>query len=218
MGEAAGAALSDMQYMKILISGGGSVSSTQNAIYANEEGNRFVAEDAKTDVLADAFLEQTNDHAYMIYDSRAVGEVTEAVQGMITSGEMVVADTLDALAGQLNVDAQNLTRTVAEFNKVVSGQAEDAFGRSKFGDTIEQGPFYATERHVRMHYTMGGLKIDKDTHVLSTEDAIIPGLYAAGETTGGIHGNYRVGANALSEIFVMGRVAGHTAAVEALAK
>ncbi|MDD3409819.1 MAG: FAD-dependent oxidoreductase [Eubacteriales bacterium] len=57
------------------------------------------------------------------------------------------------------------------------------------------------------HHTMGGLKVDTDRHVLSTDGAAIPGLYAAGEVTGGIHGGNRLGGNAIVEIFVSGRTA-----------
>ena len=57
------------------------------------------------------------------------------------------------------------------------------------------------------HHTMGGLKVDTKRHVLNTSGEIIPGLYAAGEVTGGIHGGNRLGGNAIVEIFVSGRTA-----------
>jgi fumarate reductase flavoprotein subunit len=57
------------------------------------------------------------------------------------------------------------------------------------------------------HHTMGGVKVDTGRHVLDTEGNIIPGLYAAGEVTGGIHGGNRLGGNAIVEIFVSGRTA-----------
>ena len=57
------------------------------------------------------------------------------------------------------------------------------------------------------HHTMGGLTVDKARHVLSKTGRIIPGLYAAGEVTGGIHGGNRLGGNAIVEIFVSGRTA-----------
>lgn len=211
MGEEAGAALVDMDQMKILISSTGFTAAMNNAIYANREGKRFVAEDAKTEVLADALLEQTGDQCYMIYDSRTVGDETEKVKGMVESGDMVMGETVDALAANLGMDAAALNESIKAFNAVVKGEAQDEFGRVKFGNTIEEGPFYATERHTRLHYTMGGLKIDKNAHVIDTQGAVIPGFYAAGEVTGGVHGSYRVGANALSEILVMGRAAGESA-------
>ena len=63
------------------------------------------------------------------------------------------------------------------------------------------------------HHTMGGVKVDLDRHVLDTNDSVIPGLYAAGEITGGIHAGNRLGGNAITEIIVSGRTAAQ--AVEA---
>ena len=57
------------------------------------------------------------------------------------------------------------------------------------------------------HHTMGGIVVDTDRHVLDAEGKAIPGLYAAGEVTGGIHGGNRLGGNAIVEIFVSGRTA-----------
>ena len=59
---------------------------------------------------------------------------------------------------------------------------------------------------------MGGVKIDPDTHVISTDGAAIPGLYAAGEVTGGVHGGNRIGGNAVCDFVVFGRIAGANAA------
>jgi len=65
------------------------------------------------------------------------------------------------------------------------------------------------------HHTMGGVKVDINRHVLDTEGNVIPGLYAAGEVTGGIHGGNRLGGNALVEIFVSGRTAAQAATADA---
>ena len=64
------------------------------------------------------------------------------------------------------------------------------------------------------HHTMGGIKVDTDRHVLSTDGTVIPGLYAAGEVTGGIHGGNRLGGNAIVEIFVSGRTAAKTVSAD----
>ena len=64
------------------------------------------------------------------------------------------------------------------------------------------------------HHTMGGVVVDTERHVLDAEGNIIPGLYAAGEVTGGIHGGNRLGGNAIVEIFVSGRTAANTIAEE----
>ena len=57
------------------------------------------------------------------------------------------------------------------------------------------------------HHTMGGVDVDPMRHVLDKNNAVIPGLYAAGEVTGGIHGGNRLGGNAIVEILVSGRTA-----------
>ena len=63
-----------------------------------------------------------------------------------------------------------------------------------------------------IHHTMGGLKINTKAQVLTTENEVIPGLYAAGEVTGDIHGTNRLGSDAIADITVFGRIAGHNAA------
>ena len=102
-------------------------------------------------------------------------------------------------------------KTVKEFNEAVAKQS-DSFGRKVWGNTIEVGPFYATPRCPSIHHTMGGLTINTETQVLKTDGTVIPGLYAAGEVTGGIHGTNRLGGNALADIIVFGRIAGRNAA------
>ena len=59
---------------------------------------------------------------------------------------------------------------------------------------------------------MGGLKIDTDTEVLKEDGSVIPGLFAAGEVTGGVHGANRLGGNAVADFVVFGRIAGQSAA------
>ena len=75
-----------------------------------------------------------------------------------------------------------------------------------------QGDTYEALAGDGIHHTMGGLKIDSQTHVLNTEGQIIPGLFAAGEVTGGVHGGNRLGGNAVADFVVFGRIAGQEAA------
>lgn len=63
-----------------------------------------------------------------------------------------------------------------------------------------------------LHYTMGGLEIDPESRVLSTEGKPIPGLFAAGEVAGGVHGANRLGGSSLLGCVVFGRVSGDSAA------
>ena len=59
---------------------------------------------------------------------------------------------------------------------------------------------------------MGGVVINTETEVLRADGAAIPGLWAAGEVTGGIHAGNRLGGNAIADIFTFGRIAGLNAA------
>ena len=123
-----------------------------------------------------------------------------------------MADTLDEMAEKLNAAGANMTAedlkaTVAAFNECVENDADPEFGRTLFSIKLENGPWVATPRQACLHHTMGGVKVDVNRHVLDTEGNVIPGLYAAGEVTGGIHGGNRLGGNAIVEIFVSGRTA-----------
>ncbi len=81
-----------------------------------------------------------------------------------------------------------------------------------FNYKFETGPWYAYPRAPAAHHTMGGVEIDTQARVLSAGGGIIPGLYAAGEVTGGIHGGNRLGGNGVVDFVVFGRIAGATAA------
>merc|ERR1712084_55494 len=81
------------------------------------------------------------------------------------------------------------------------------------GSAVKTEPFYVAIITPVIHYCMGGLEVDIDSAVLDTKTGkAIPGLYAAGEVAGGIHGNNRLGGNSLLDCVVFGRVAGRAAA------
>lgn len=80
---------------------------------------------------------------------------------------------------------------------------------------LDEGPYYAIKVAPGVHHTMGGLKINTNTEVLDASGNVIPGLYAAGEVTGGVHGANRLGGNAVADIIVFGRIAGQQAAAYA---
>ncbi|MBM6705012.1 FAD-binding protein, partial [Sutterella massiliensis] len=83
-----------------------------------------------------------------------------------------------------------------------------------FDDTVpNEGSFYACRLWPRVHYCMGGLAINTKAEVLSTDLDVIPGLYAAGEVTGGVHGMVRLGTVSIADCLVFGRVAGRNAAM-----
>ena len=90
----------------------------------------------------------------------------------------------------------------------------DEFGRTLYKTPIDTAPFYAAARVPTVHHTMGGVRINVNAQVLDENGNVIPGLYAAGEVTGGIHGSNRLGGNALTDTVVFGRIAGESAHYE----
>merc|ERR1719188_2171572 len=80
------------------------------------------------------------------------------------------------------------------------------------GSQVKTEPFYVAIITPVIHYCMGGLEIDTDSAVINEAGQVIPGLYAAGEVAGGVHGNNRLGGNSLLDCVVFDRVAGRAAA------
>merc|ERR1712127_28998 len=80
------------------------------------------------------------------------------------------------------------------------------------GSAVKTQKFYVAIITPVIHYCMGGLEVDVNSLVLDGKGKAIPGLYAAGEVAGGIHGNNRLGGNSLLDCVVFGRVAGKHAA------
>jgi urocanate reductase len=184
-------------------------------IVVNKEGLRFVNEGERRDVLTAAILDQTDGVVYEINDAQIVGEVNqwgENVEIMIERGRVFKADTLEELAAMLGIDGAALVKTVETFNGYVDQKNDPEYGRTLWDLKIEKAPFYGVKRSPSVHHTMGGLKINANAQVLNTENAIIPGLFACGEVTGGIHGSNRLGGNAITDIMVFGRIAGQNAA------
>ena len=90
---------------------------------------------------------------------------------------------------------------------------DELTGRTVFNETAkieDHGPYFANPRTPAVHHTMGGVEVDVYAHVLDASGNRIPGLYAAGEVTGGFHGGNRLGGNAISEAITTGRLAGNS--------
>jgi len=225
MGVAVGANLVGMDYIQLLPfgePGTGSLSgligsSMEDHIYVNMEGLRFVDEGARRDDMTAATLAQTGSRMYVIIDSRTVPTGAEfnffgeSHDMLVEYGRIHRADTLEELAQMMGVPIEAFVQTIEDFNEAVDAGI-DEFGRTVFRGRIEQAPFYAGARMPTVHHTMGGLQIDVYGRVIDVDGNIIPGLYAAGEVTGGIHGTNRLGGNALTDITVFGRIAGESAA------
>ncbi len=189
----------------------------ETRIFINKEGNRFVNEGGRRDEMTQALFEQTDNYMWIVMDSDKYptgdekNNFNESVNELIAAGRAVKGETLEELAAAMNVPAENLIAAVEDFNAHVASGEPDAFGRTLYETPIDNGPFYAAPRVPTVHHTMGGVRINQYAQVINENGAIIPGLYAAGEVTGGIHGANRLGGNALTDTVVFGRIAGDSA-------
>lgn len=76
---------------------------------------------------------------------------------------------------------------------------------------LSRPPYYAIKIAPGIHHTMGGVHIDTSARVVNVNGETIPGLFAAGEVVGGVHGGNRIGGNAVADIVVFGRIASESA-------
>jgi fumarate reductase flavoprotein subunit len=180
-------------------------------ILINTDGKRFIDELKTRDVVSAAELEQPNAYVYVIYDAQ-VYAANKAAVSYEELGLSVKADTLAALAAELKIDAATLEATFATYNAAIAEGKEDEFGRKQGLLVLDQGPFYACKVSPGIHHCMGGIQINTSNQALKADGTPITGLYAAGETTGGIHGANRLGGNAVCDIMVNGRQAGRSVA------
>lgn len=231
LGLEANAQLVDMNLIQLLPLGDpetGSLSGNieqdvEKRIFVNKNGERFVNEGGRRDEMTMALIEQPDNLMYIIVDSHSypTGDVknnfNESIDELVAAGRAFKGETLEELAEQIGVPAENLVAAVDDFNSHVEGKEADAFGRTLYSEKLDQGPFYAGPRVPTVHHTMGGLKINTNAQAIDAEGNVIPGLYAAGEVTGGIHGANRLGGNALTDILVFGRIAGQNIANEGAA-
>ena len=221
MGEKAGAQLIDMGFIQLHPNGevgtgmmmGQPHTSGLNRIFVNNNGERFVAEDARRDVLVNAIYAQPDGTMWIVADANRYPERDSSIANFVTLGKTLKASNVAELAALMKVPADKLQQSIDEYNRIVDGE-NDRLGLKTYGKKLGVAPFYAAKRVPTVHHTMGGLKIDTQARVLDKDNNAIPGLYAAGEVTGGIHGANRLGGNAIADITVFGRIAGTNAAKE----
>ena len=181
------------------------------AILVNQEGKRFTNELLTRDVVSAAELEQPGSYAYIIFDQH-LRDGLKAIEKYVSTGITVQADTIEGLAELIDVDPATLAETLKNWNQYVADQKDPEFGRESGMDAdLSQAPYYAIKIAPGIHHTMGGVRINTSTQVLDASGEPIPGLFAAGEVTGGVHGGNRIGGNAVADIVVFGKIAAESA-------
>ena len=181
------------------------------AILVNQDGKRFTDELLTRDVVSAAELAQPGSYAYIIFDQK-LREGLKATEKYISTGITVQGDTIEDLAAAIDVDPATLADTLANWNKYVADKNDPDFGRTTgMENDLSTPPYYAIKIAPGIHHTMGGVHIDTAAHVIDTNGKVIPGLFAAGEVVGGVHGGNRLGGNAVADIVVFGRIASASA-------
>ena len=218
MAEAVGAALVDIDQIQLhpTVEQSTSMLITEGvrgdgAILVNQEGKRFINELLTRDVVSAGELAQPGSYAYIIFDQH-LRDGLKAIEKYVSTGITVQGDTIEALAEQLEIDPATLADTLAKWNQYVADQKDPDFDRTTGMEAdLSQPPYYAIKIAPGIHHTMGGVKIDTSARVIDVSGKPIPGLFAAGEVTGGVHGGNRIGGNAVADIVVFGTVAGESA-------
>ena len=181
------------------------------AILVNANGKRFTDETSTRDAVSAAEIEQPGSFSWLIIDTK-MSDASSVIKGYISRGYTKQGNTYEELAKEINIPADAFAETMKTWNSYVENRKDSEFGRTSFAQPLDKAPFYAIKVTAGVHHTMGGLKIDSHTRVLKGDNSVIPGLYAAGEVTGGIHGGNRLGGNAVADFVIFGRIAGQEAA------
>ena len=218
MAEAVGADLVDIEQIQLhpTVEQGTSMLITESvrgdgAILVNQNGKRFIDELQPRDVVSAGELEQPGSYAYIIFDQR-LRDGLKAIEKYVSTGIVVQADTIEGLAEELDIDPATLAETLANWNRYVADQNDPEFGRTTGMEAdLSVAPYYAIKIAPGIHHTMGGVHINTAAQVIDVDGDPIPGLFAAGEVTGGVHGGNRVGGNAVADIVVFGGIAGENA-------
>ena len=207
-------------------------------VLVNEAGLRFGDETAPYGIM-DYLVRQQGDRVFAICDrptleaatQKGIARYKQTIPGstkrqsphwttdiidqMVRGGRVQSADSIDALADALDLPKRELTGTIAWYNRGVDAGDDDEFAKdAKFLEPVSTPPFYGAEiRPATVCFTVYGLRIDRDAAVLDGASTPIPGLFAAGECTGGVVGSQYVGSgNSYANITVFGRIAGDSAA------
>lgn len=183
-------------------------------------GKRFVNELADRKIRADAIIRVGNkciaftDAAGYAFGQKAIAE---AMPKLMERGVVKKYETLEDMAAAHNCPVEPLKATVEKFNKGVLAGKDEEWGRylQKNQKPLGPGPWYALRLTPKVHHTMGGVNMNAKAQATDVmTDKPIPGLYAAGEVTGGVHGAVRLGSCATLDCLIFGRIAGKNAAAE----
>jgi len=200
------------------------------------EGKRFCNELGRRDYVTGmmwknkGFTQGNCTGFFLCLNSKASTEIQWHCKHYKGRGLMKSYNNMGEFAKEHGMPLANIESTFKSYNEIAKKQTDnpdagphDAYGGGKSFDVWGKKFFHNLpletndQFHVGVvtpviHYCMGGLKMNADSEIQQSNDAVIPGLYAAGEAMGGVHGNNRLGGNSLLDCVVFGRVSGRSAA------
>jgi len=176
-------------------------------------GCRFVNELSDRKTLSDKLL-SVGHPCIGLADVKAVEKSGWNIDRCIKKKVVRKFDTLEELASFYKIPLEKLEETLKQFNKSFEKGVDQSFGKPLIENAapIVNPPYYGIRLWPKVHFTMGGIRINTNAQVIDKEDNIIKGLYAAGEVTGGVHGASRLGSCSITDCLVFGRIAGKNAA------
>ena len=192
-----------------------------STIMVNKEGKRVVSENGPRSDIMTVLAADPNHCLYLVLDQSGFDVMREENKTKFTD-ELVEKwfgqngtsapiflknDTLEGAAEAAGIDAQALRETVTAYNEMISKYGEDKeFNRTNAVYTLsEEGPYYVVEQRSRFATTLGGVAVNEKLEVVTPYDVPIKGLYAAGDTAGGMNGTLALGGNGLGFSLTSGR-------------
>lgn len=182
-----------------------------------QTGKRFVNELADRKIRADAILRVGNKCIAFADATGSAHVPADILSRCLESGVVKKYDSLDAIAAAYSIPVAPLKETVKRYDASLATGKDEEWGRylQKDAKPVETPPFYVMRLMPKVHHCMGGVRINAKAQALDIRnDQLIPGLYAAGEATGGVHGAVRLGSCATLDCLIFGRIAGRNAAAE----
>ena len=196
-------------------------------ILINQKGERFCNELGTRDYVTEKILNNCEKvpntfnidqyEAYLILNENSTIKFGPNIKFYINKGLFKKYNNFEDFAKTNKIDFKNLEKTILTYNNYAIKNEPDPFGKNVYPEQFKiNQPVYVAVISPVIHYCMGGIKINKDTEVISIKrkkkrSFVINGLFAAGEVTGGVHGGNRLGGNSLLECAVFGRRAANSA-------
>tara|TARA_B110000977_G_scaffold184944_2_gene249270 strand:+ start:16426 stop:17871 length:1446 start_codon:yes stop_codon:yes gene_type:complete len=181
-------------------------------ILLDANGERFCDELGRRDYVSGE-MNKGKGPFRLILNGKASKEIEWHCKHYVGRGIMKRFGSGAEVAKELGVPPTKLAETFAKYNAAAKAN-QCPYGKKFFHNLpldMSDSTFHVAQVCTVVHYTMGGLAINNESQVTSEGGIPVPGLYAAGEVAGGIHGRNRLGGNSLLDCVVFGRVAGDTA-------